>query len=71
MNDKIKKAGAFTGLSSMALGLIWNAYSQVRVNQVDIVKLNERSQSHKEILIEIKQDVKEIRRLMDGNRVKR
>jgi hypothetical protein len=70
MNEKLKKTGAITGLSSIAMGLIWNAYSQVRLNEIEIVKLTEKVKTQKEILLEIKTDVKDIKRLMNGNRVK-
>lgn len=65
MNDKIKKVGAVGTLSTMAIGLIMNAYAQVRDNQLAIAKIEEREKAVKEIVIEIKKDVEFIRRKLE------
>ena len=65
MNEKIKKLGAYGTLSTMALGLLYNAYGQVRLNQLDIARLQEREKSTKEIVIEIRNHVEFIRRKVE------
>ena len=65
MNEKIKKIGAYGTLSTMALGLLYNAYGQVRLNQLDIARLQEREKSTKEIVIEIRNHVEFIRRKVE------
>lgn len=67
MGEKAKKVGAAGILLTMFGGLIQQAYSQIRLNQIDIVKIQEQRKSDREILIEIKQDVKEIRKVLNGN----
>ena len=66
MNEKIKKVGAYGTLSTMALGLMYNAYAQVKLNTVDIARMQEREKAVREIVIEIKNDVEFIRRKLEN-----
>ena len=62
MNDKVKKLGAVGILTTSFSGLLLNAYSQVRDNQIQIARIIERQKAVKEIVIEIKKDVEFIKR---------
>ena len=62
----MKELGAKAILTTMFLGLVAWFGSQVFGNSLDIVRIKERAQSTREILIEIKNDVKEIRRAVNG-----
>lgn len=68
MNEKLKKAGAYGTLSAMAMGLLYNAYGQVRLNEIEIAKMQEREKSTKELIIEVRDHVEFIRRRVEGIR---
>ena len=53
MNEKVKKIGAYGTLGTMAIGLLMNAYAQVRTNQLDIARIQEREKSTKEIILRV------------------
>ncbi len=57
MNEKIKKVGAYGTLSAMTMGLLYNAYGQVKVNQIDIARLQEREKSMKELVLRVEKKV--------------
>jgi len=42
MNEKLKKGGAYATLGTIATGLLMSAYAQVRDNQLDIARIQER-----------------------------
>ena len=65
MNEKAKKVGAFGILITMFGGLANEAYSQIRSNQINIARIQEREKAVKEIVIEIKKDVEFIRRKLE------
>ena len=65
MNEKVKKFGAGAILMTMFGGLANEAYSQIRVNQVNIARIQERERAVKEIVLEIKNDVEFIRRKLE------
>ena len=54
----MKKAGALTILISMLTGLLAWGGVNIITNGKDIVKLIERDKSNKELLIEMRKDVK-------------
>lgn len=66
MNEKVKKAGAYGTLSAMAMGLLYNAYGQVKLNQIEIARIQEREKSTKELIIEVRDHVEFIRRRVEG-----
>ena len=61
MNDKIKKVGAVGILTTMLSGLMTQGFSKINKNELDIARLQEREKSAKELLIEIKEDIKYIK----------
>lgn len=65
MDDKVKKLGAFGILITILSGPAGIAYSQIRTNELDIAKIKEREKSAKELMIEMKADVKYIRRKLE------
>lgn len=65
MDDKVKKLGAFGILLTILSGPASIAYSQIRANELDIAKMKEREKSAKELMIEMKADVKYIRRKLE------
>lgn len=62
----MKELGAKAILVTMFMGLVAWFAGQIYANSTDIVRLKERRKSDREILIEIKGDVKEIRRALNG-----
>ena len=62
MNDKIKKVGAVGILTTMLSGLMTQGFSKINKNELDIARLQEREKSAKELLIEIKEDIKYIKK---------
>ena len=57
----MKELGAKAILITMFMGLVAWFAGQVFGNSLDIVRMKERQQSNREILLEIKQDIKEIK----------
>lgn len=64
----MKRAGAISILITMALGLSAWAGHQIIVNKVDIAIIREKEKSNKELLIEIRDDVKLLRGRLNGGR---
>lgn len=67
MNEKVKKVGAVGILATMLSGLITQGFSKINKNELDIARIQEREKSTKELLIEIKNDIKYIKRNLKGN----
>jgi hypothetical protein len=58
----LKKAGAIGVLLTMLSGLAMELRTQVYANESNIIRLLEREKTTKELLIEIKDDIKYIKR---------
>lgn len=61
---ELKKIGAWTILLTIIGGLGAEARHQIAQNRLKLARLEERHRSTKEILIEVKSDVKEIKSLI-------
>lgn len=57
-----KKIGIGAIATTLLVSVLGETRTQVKANTTDIAVLNERNKSVKEILLEIKQDVKELRK---------
>lgn len=68
MNELLKKAGAWGILITIISGLVAEARSQIAENHRKIIKFEERQRSQKEILIEVKNDVKFIKQQLMNRR---
>ena len=62
----MKELGAKAILITMFMGLVAWFAGQVFGNSLDIVRIKEREKSTRELLIEIKMDVKEIRKAVNS-----
>jgi hypothetical protein len=58
----LKKAGAIGVLITMLSGLAMELRTQVYANESNIIRILEREKTTKELLIEIKDDIKYIKR---------